>query len=134
MAKTGRPKLDVDFEVVDQLCMMQCTAEEIAAVLKVSVDTLDRRIKENFGMTFAEYFKQKRVAGNMSLRKAQWDKAVHGGNTTMLIFLGKQYLGQADKIENINYNEFKIDPISELEGKLFPKQSEGMDDAQDETD
>ena len=32
------------------------------------------------------------------LRKAQWDKAMEG-DTKMLIFLGKQYLGQTDSPE-----------------------------------
>ena len=31
----------------------------------------------------------------LALRKAQWDKAMEG-DTRMLIFLGKQYLGQKD--------------------------------------
>ena len=31
----------------------------------------------------------------LALRKAQWDKAMEG-DTKMLIFLGKQYLGQKD--------------------------------------
>ena len=31
----------------------------------------------------------------LALRKAQWEKAM-AGDTKMLIFLGKQYLGQKD--------------------------------------
>jgi hypothetical protein len=41
---------------------------------------------------------QKRQAGFVSLRRKQYELAM-AGNATMLIFLGKQYLGQADKRE-----------------------------------
>ena len=34
----------------------------------------------------------------LALRKAQWEKAMDG-DTRMLIFLGKQYLGQTDSPE-----------------------------------
>ena len=38
------------------------------------------------------------------LRKAQWEKAMDG-DTRMLIFLGKQYLGQKD---TPNENDFEL--------------------------
>ena len=100
MAKNrgGRPKKRIDFELVDRLCAIQCTGEEIASVLNVSYDTLERRVKEKFGVSFADYFEEKRGKGRVSLRRMQWKKA-EKGDTTMLIWLGKQYLKQTDKQE-----------------------------------
>ena len=40
----------------------------------------------------------------LALRKAQWEKAMEG-DTRMLIFLGKQYLGQQD---SPNENDFEL--------------------------
>ena len=40
----------------------------------------------------------------LALRKAQWEKAMEG-DTKMLIFLGKQYLGQKD---TPNENDFEL--------------------------
>ena len=40
----------------------------------------------------------------LALRKAQWEKAMEG-DTKMLIFLGKQYLGQQD---SPNENDFEL--------------------------
>ncbi len=103
--KNGRPKIDVDFEQIDALCAVFCNCEEIMAVLKAfgvkpSYDTVERRIKEQFNVTFAEYVKQKQMAfAKPKLRKAQFDCAM-SGNATMLIWLGKQYLGQVDKQEH----------------------------------
>ena len=94
--KTGRPKIKIDFATVDKLCSIQCTGEEIASILNVDYDTLNARIKEKFGKSFSDYFESKRGTGKASLRRLQW-KAAEDGNATMLIWLGKQYLGQRDK-------------------------------------
>jgi len=92
----GRPRKELDWPLFDYLCANQCTLEEIAAVLTVSADTVERRVIEQFGRTFAEVFEQKRKAGYASLRSKQFEIAM-AGNVTMLIWLGKQYLGQSDK-------------------------------------
>jgi len=92
----GRPKIEVDFDSLDKLCALQCTEEEIAQFFECSVDTVARRCQEVHGMTFAEYFAQKRGSGKVALRRAQWQLA-QDGNATMQIWLGKQYLNQKDK-------------------------------------
>ena len=81
----------------ENMCGVQCTEEEIAAIFDVSVATLERWCKNEYGRGFAEVFREKRQKGKASLRRRQWQKA-NDGDTTMLIFLGKQYLGQADRI------------------------------------
>ena len=107
--KTGRPKIEVNFAEVDKLCQIQCTGEEIASFFGISYDTLERRCKEQFKVSLAEYIKEKSAKGKSSLRRLQW-KAAMSGNVTMLIWLGKQYLGQSDKtnyIDESNYNNNK---------------------------
>lgn len=101
--KIGRPVrafTPQDWETVDKLCSLMCTAQEIAGFLDVSVDTLYRRIKETHDCTFAEYFDQKKVGAQIALRRAQWQSAMNG-NVSMQIFLGKQYLGQSNKMDVI---------------------------------
>lgn len=77
--------------------MIQCTEEEMAAVLDVSADTLERWVKRTYGRRFAEVYAEKRAGGKASLRRNQWKLAET--NPTMAIFLGKNYLGQTDKKE-----------------------------------
>jgi hypothetical protein len=96
--KGGRPVKEINLEELDKLCAMQCTCEEVAGWFDVSVDTVERRVLEMTGMGFAAYFKLKRGKGKVSLRRKQMQVAL-GGNTTMLIWLGKQYLEQKDKQE-----------------------------------
>lgn len=96
MARTGRPRIEIDWEAVDALCALQCTQEEIASNLSISVDTLERATRREKKQSFAEYFGTKRRVGFVSLRRKQLELA-EAGNVTMLIWLGKQYLGQKDK-------------------------------------
>ena len=84
-------------EQLGRLCEIQCTAEECAAVLGVSVDTIDRRLKEAGYENFAEFRSKYADRGKMSIRRAQFRSAVENGNVAMLIWLGKQYLGQRDR-------------------------------------
>ena len=88
----GRPPFEIDYEAVEKLANLQCTQEEIASYLGCSVDTLTRNEK------FCGIYKAGLDRGRMSLRRHQW-KALEEGNTTMLVWLGKQYLGQRDKNE-----------------------------------
>jgi hypothetical protein len=94
----GRPRIEIDWADFDRLCEVQCTLAELSAHFGISEDTIERSVKREHGVSFADYFAQKRQTGFVSLRRKQYELAM-AGNATMLIFLGKQYLGQADKRE-----------------------------------
>ena len=88
----GRPKKEIDYVAVEKLAQIQCTQEEIAGFLNISVRTLLRDEK------FCEIYKKGIENGKMSLRRYQFKLAEK--NTSMAIFLGKQYLGQKDNVED----------------------------------
>jgi hypothetical protein len=94
--KVGRPKKELDTDMIERLASIFCTNEEISTIVGCHPDTL--------ADNFSEYLKKGRDKGKMSLRRMQWEKA-QTGNTTMLIWLGKQMLGQKDKIETSENNE-----------------------------
>lgn len=96
MAKTGRPKIEIDKVQFEKLCAIQCTLPELAGFFDCSEDTIERWCKREYKMTFAEVFKRKSVDGKISLRRTQFRMAEK--STVMAIWLGKQYLGQSDKI------------------------------------
>jgi DNA-binding Lrp family transcriptional regulator len=66
---------------------MHCTYEEIADCVGTSVTTLQKRFKNLIEKGKAE--------GKKSLRRAQFEKAL-AGDARMLMFLGKNWLGQQD--------------------------------------
>ena len=93
----GRPKIEIDWKVFDSYCALQCTLREIACVLGCSEDTIERRVREEHGMSFAEYFNKKRVVGLMSFRRSGWELAKR--NPAVWIFCAKNWLGMTDKQE-----------------------------------
>ena len=64
----------------------------------MSDTTLNRRLKERNYENFEDFYKKHNDEGRMSLRRMQWS-AAENGNSTMLVWLGKQYLNQKDKQE-----------------------------------
>src|SRR3990167_10515908 len=92
---TGRPKIVIDWDLVDGMAKIQCTQEEIAAVLGVSIDTLNRASKREFKETFAAHFAQRRAEGRKSLRRALMQRAIQGSDAC-LIFACKNYCDMSD--------------------------------------
>jgi hypothetical protein len=114
--KMGRPRKEIDWVQFDKLCEIQCTEEEIADWFRVSVDTIERACKRDKKATFAEYSRQKRAVGKRSLRRVMWNKATKGNNPALLIWLSKNYLGMADKIEQKNTDTVTVKDESKLKG------------------
>tara|TARA_R110002096_G_scaffold310654_1_gene505184 strand:+ start:1616 stop:1996 length:381 start_codon:yes stop_codon:yes gene_type:complete len=105
--KGGRPKKPIDYTKLDAMCAIHCTGEECAAILGVSYEHLNNQLKRDGNGGFLDYFKVKGSNGKMSLRRKQYDQAM-SGNATMLIWLGKQWLNQSDKMEQDIQSDNKI--------------------------
>lgn len=104
--KGGRPKFEIDYDAVSKLASIMATQEEIATFLGCHRDTLLRDDK------FCDIYKKGLDSGKMSLRRAQFKMAQT--NTTMAIWLGKQYLGQRDNVENIDEEKTKVMIINDV--------------------
>ena len=111
----ARPLKKVDNEAIKKLEQLHCTYEEIAEFCDVSTKTLQRN--------YVHLIKKGREMGRISLRRAQFEKAL-GGNVVMQIWLGKQHLDQRDKIEQTNFNE-PLPLIIEGESKTLNGKSNG---------
>lgn len=101
----ARPKIEIDYQTVEKLANIQCTQEEIATFLGVSVRTLQRDEE------FCRLYKKGQDNGRMSLRRLQFKHAEK--NASMAIFLGKQYLGQKDVVENQNFENGILGELTE---------------------
>jgi len=97
--RRGRPRKNLDGNLIRRLAGIGCTNKEIAAVTGVSEDTLERN--------FAGVIEKGRETAKASLRRFQW-KSAAGGNVTMQIWLGKQLLGQTDKVVSQPPEEWKF--------------------------
>lgn len=117
----ARPKKRIDGDEVEKLAAMFCTDVEIARWF----DSCDRTIRRRF----RDRLDRGRSLGKMSLKRKQFELA-QGGNITMLIWLGKQYLEQSDKVEQRIRDEAGTKPIekmtdAELTAELAKHESKG---------
>ena len=85
----GRPKKELDEEVIARLSQIGCTQEEIGSVIGISARTLQRR--------YADLVYENKNKGKASLRKKMWERALKG-DPKMLIWLSKNYLNMVDKV------------------------------------
>jgi len=102
---------ELNVEQLKAMVRIQCTAEECAAVLGMSADTLDTRLKELDYAGFSDFYKKYSHEGMASLRRAQWKAATEQLNPTMLVWMGKQMLGQQDKTQTHHTGEVKIQRV-----------------------
>lgn len=115
--KMGRPKIQIDYDLVLKLSSMMCTEEEIATFFNCSTKTLQRDEE------FCRIFKKGQENGKMSLRRIQWKHAEK--NASMAMFLGKVYLNQKEHEEEekapreMPEMEIKVIDNSNLEKALY---------------
>lgn len=113
--RVGRPKSFIDYKAIERFAKAHCTQEEIATFLELSVRTLQRDTE------FSRIYKKEIEHGKMSLRRKQMQLAL-GGNTTLLIWLGKQLLDQKDQalIDQSTHNTTVIQQLHKLaNGKVI---------------
>lgn len=93
--RSGRPRKPVKQkktkEIVQKMAELGTSNSEIAQFIEVDDSTLKRN--------YEKYLTKGRGVLKNKLRKKQIDIALNG-NVTMLIWLGKQYLGQSESTQN----------------------------------
>lgn len=115
----AHPATLIDWKTVDRLLQAGCTGLQIAARFGIHPDTLYRACEEAYKVGFAAYSAEKRAHGETLLQEQQFALAMKG-NLGMLIWLGKQRLGQKDKHET-TLTEGAAVQIT-IGGKPFPGQ------------
>lgn len=97
--KGGRPKKEVNVELLRKMASEDCTVAEIGAALGCHKDTIYAR--------FSDVLREGRDQGNCSLKRKMFELAM-SGNVQMLIWLSKQRLGykdrQPDEATQVHFN------------------------------
>lgn len=101
----SRPHKPIDWERVDELLMCGCLGTEIAAQFDMHPNTFYDRVTQKYGISFTDYCSEKRALGDSLLREAQFKKATKKLDNTMLVWLGKQRLGQRESPQDVVVNE-----------------------------
>lgn len=92
----ARPKKDIPLPQLKALMRLKPSLEDTASFFEVSPDTVERTIKREFGVRFAEFREQNMVQTRFSLVRTAIQKAEKGDNV-MLIFCLKNLCGWADR-------------------------------------
>ena len=111
-ATKGRPRkiLTEDaLKLIENLSRIMCTDEEIASILGCSRDIFYNVDNEEL---YRQAIEKGKAQGKQSLRRQQWELAKKG-NASMLIWLGKQWLNQTDKVEQTTSFE-DLTPLADL--------------------
>ena len=111
-ATKGRPRKIISedgLKLVENLARIMCTEEEIAECLNTTPDTL---LNSDNKELFRSAIKRGQANHHQSLRRKQYEVAMRG-NVSMLIWLGKQYLGQTEKVQQTNSYE-DLTPLKDL--------------------
>ena len=88
-----RKPIPIDLEELEKLAAMHCTQEECAAWFDTTQKTMSLKLaREPYKSVWTKGW----AKGNISLRRQQKQRA-DAGDKTMLIWLGKQWLGQRDQ-------------------------------------
>ena len=93
----ARPKkYNIDTKQLQNLARLGCNNKEIGEFFGCSADLIEK--------SYSEFLTKGRSEQKMRLRQLQWNSAERG-NITMQIFLGKNILGQTDKVETTNLEQ-----------------------------
>ena len=88
----SRKPVPIDLDELEKLAAMHCTQDEVASWFGISQPAICKKLQRE---PFKSRWERGWSKGNISLRRAQMQQAEQG-NGTMLVWLGKQWLGQRD--------------------------------------
>lgn len=95
--KTGRPKAQIDADVMKGLAKLHCTLDEAAAFFNVSKRTIERHLAADLNLKMSWTAGQ--LVGKVSLRRLMWEHAQqkNSSGAQMCIHLSKHWLGMSEK-------------------------------------
>jgi len=112
----GRPKKKLDRKLVNELIDDQLSIRAIAEITNIPKTTIQRSFGTKLRKRKSDAIKA-RVKKRIKLKDAQWDLAIKDKNPIMMIWLGKNELGQTDKIETTENKLSQLRIIEHTNGK-----------------
>jgi AraC-like DNA-binding protein len=95
----GRPKVEIAEAQLKAIMRLNPTMKDTAAFFECSEDTIERQIKRDYGLTFAEFREKNMVHTRFALVRKAIQKATAGDNV-MLIFVLKNLCKWKDRYDH----------------------------------
>ncbi len=125
----SRPETPINWNKCDELLMAGCPGTEVAAFFGIHEETFYDRVVKKFGVAFSAYKAEKQATGEALMRMQQYNKAMgvtNKGDNTLLIFLGKQRLGQRENPNDKVAPEEVLKAFNDLMKQIDRAQSERL--------
>lgn len=116
----GRPKLQIDEDLMKRYAHAQCTFKEIASKCGCSPDYLTKN--------YSELINEWKEEGKSVIRMAQFHIMTKKHSSQMAIFLGQEYLGQGKQATGT----FDVSYLENLTKSLGPNPAESQTASQED--
>lgn len=110
----GHPLIPIDWKRADELLEAGCLGTEIASFFGMHPETFYHRVEKEKGLGFTEYSSKRKATGEALIREAQYKKAIKKQDNTMLVWLGKQRLGQRENPGELEVSKETTEKYLEL--------------------
>lgn len=124
--RAGRPRRIFNPVVFERLAFSGCSYDEIAAYFGCHQDTVRRLVKHEPYQAIW----QSALAGGRAIVRSKQLELAQQGDVKMLIWLGKQYLGQRDEKTFVLSKEVLNDEIKRIEDQLAKFPTAGRTDGE----
>jgi len=115
--KGGRPKIELNSKDAEIFGHFKATFETMAEYYGCSIKTIQRQMQDEES-EFCQSYKKALAKSKLKLSEAQWKCAIEKLNPTILIWLGKNHLGQSDGGQEITIKEpVKIQFVEEKQNE-----------------
>ncbi len=103
----------INWQQVEALCQIMCTADEVAHIMGCTRRTLQVRCQKEQHMNWEKYFEKYSAGGRMSIRRDLFSESKEH-NVAASIFLAKNYLGMGD-VQKIDVTVNRAEELSDAE-------------------
>lgn len=97
---SGRPKIEIEQSELIELMNFYPTLEETACWFNTSSDTIERRVKNNWNMTFAEFRKRFSGKTRLLIKRKAISMALEENNEKMLLYCLRTMTDLDDRQKN----------------------------------
>lgn len=120
----SRPEIDISLSELKFLMRFYPSLDEVSAWFECSSDTIERRVKEEWGMSFKEFRDKNTGKTRLLLKRKAITKALEEDNEKMLLYCLRTMTDIDDRAKNpisdksnmeLNY---KLEFVSEFEKDL----------------
>lgn len=126
MTRVSRPLIPIDWDRTDELLEAGALGTEIAAYFGMHPETFYDRVRTKYEIGFTQYVAEKKSKGDALIREAQYKKAIRKLDNTMLIWLGKQRLGQKENNGDVVVSADVLKAFDQLMAQIDSAQKERL--------